>query len=297
MIIFLLTQAAAKPTATAITLAVSGSATYPTDYSITGPIIFSSPTAAIATIPANATSIALQVVTVGDSLVETTELITLAVASVNGQAITSPILISATITDDDLVRNRIVFNANVTTPVFGTGNAEDIYVSSGMSETVDAGAGNDAITAGFTAVGSGPLIANATANDFYNLSGGGGDDVVKGALGLNLLAGTGDASAGAGEHDILIGDINAVNYFTLSGTTAWYIAQGGVDYVSILNFNPDTDIIALFGTDGDYVTRFNANLTYLYYLDIDGGSDLIAKIDSNQRLLPSDSCFSYTAAA
>jgi hypothetical protein len=300
-ILFSLAQAAPKVTATTVTLAVGGSATYLVDYTMTGPIIFNSPTLATATIPANSTSIEFQLVASGDTLVETNESVTLSVVNVNGQPIVSPILISATIIDDDPVRNRIVFNPSLvesdSSPgtIYGTSNAEDIYVSSGVSAAVDAGAGNDTVVAGFTATGSGAPIANGTPDDLYILGGGGGDDVVKGGPGFNLLSGTSDPSQGSGEHDILIGHVSALNFFTLAGTTAWYAAQGALDYVSILNFNPDSDIISLAGLAGDYTTTYNAQLTYLYYIKPTGGSDLIAKIDSNDRLIPTDSCFSYSS--
>jgi hypothetical protein len=293
VITFTINRGAATSAALTLTLTIGGLATYGTDYLFQGPIVVSSPTQATVTIPANAISVGLFVLPLGDVTVESAESVTLAISSSGGQSVLAPVVLSASIVDEDVARNLIVANTTNLTevaqpPIVGTSGADQISVIGDGSRLLFGGAGDDLIV-----VADNAAVDNTQA--VYQLTGDEGDDtIIGGGVGFNLLTGSNEFAQGLGEHDNLVGKVGATNYFLLGDQGGcWYSGSGYTDYVSISNFDPLVDVISLAKTASSYFTQYNAHLTYLFYNKPNRRSDLIAKINSDARLLPTADCFTY----
>jgi Ca2+-binding RTX toxin-like protein len=113
---------------------------------------------------------------------------------------------------------------------------------------------------------------------------------------VNLLNGTNDILLGVGEFDKLIGSLDVgTDYFYLGNDQGtYYLGGGDSDYAEIRNFECATDFIILKGTPGDYLVTYSSNVASIYFLQTNGGQDLIGKVDGiSSGLDPNASCFNY----
>jgi RTX calcium-binding nonapeptide repeat (4 copies) len=297
MIVFTFTRPTSNTTqALSLGISIGGTAARDIDYQLVGLINFSVNPPAV-TIPAGSSTTQIVARPISDFIVELNESIILGIVSSNGSQVSAPVLVTATIIDDDAALNLIT-GTSIGDNLVGT-SAADRIIGGGGDDALEGGAGNDQIQA------SG---LNDAYGGYTNLVGDGGNDLLIGGsfnpnqlggfdLAYNLLDGSNSILAGVGEHDILVGgftsDANCINYYYLGNDqVCYYVTGSDSDYATITNLKPESDVISLSGTASNYATTYNAHITHLFYNN-NGVYDLIAKIDSDVRLMPEDGCFSY----
>jgi RTX calcium-binding nonapeptide repeat (4 copies) len=195
--------------------------------------------------------------------------------------------------DGAIVAGSTIFGTTGADTLVGTAG-DDIIYGVGGDDTISGGAGNDNLFAGSQTnpVGGGTTMHGDGGNDILT----GGSAVIGetgSATGFNFLDGSNETLMGVGEHDTLIGGgSGSFNYFYLGSTQGSYYV-GGDDYASISNFDPNIDVIQLFGSASNYAVSFTNGVCSIYWIGAGGSQDLIAEVVATALLNLTDSYFNY----
>jgi Ca2+-binding RTX toxin-like protein len=166
---------------------------------------------------------------------------------------------------------------------------DDCINGNGGEDTIYGGTGNDIIYAGSP---SNPIGGIAT------LFGDGGNDIINGgganisdiatSTGVNFINGTNGTLLGISEHDTLIGGGDgSFNYFYLTndcGEPTFYVGNGDNDFATIINYDPNVDVIQLGGLPSNYVATFSSGVTSIYKITGATAQDLVARVNSTSLL-------------
>ncbi|ELS05596.1 putative calcium-binding protein, partial [Xenococcus sp. PCC 7305] len=154
------------------------------------------------------------------------------------------------------------------------------WSSMGGNDTIFGGAGDDLVygnSGNDLIYGDNAEIEILTevnsGND--NLTGNGGHDTINGGVGNDTINGTDEVVVGYLERDFLHGGAGADKFVLGDETQVYYGIGGNQDYAVIQDFDPNIDILNIYGTLDDYEREQIGNDTYLSH-----NGDLIAILEN-----------------